>query len=216
MKNDIILCVLLILLVVSLVSSFQPSGGKLIGANISLQSSGKLFAAQPSKNNIFSFFTSQKSSPAQPQKPKFPTLTVPPNYNVALGCLAIAGVCAVTKNYGAAVPLGFIGSFLYVQTGKIRFLFDDEAIEVVVSKKAESGEEKLSQTRENFAVGGRNRWKYNTITDWFFIPSKEFPVLVYFNENQTSPKGQIHFFPVLMNGKTLYETMVERIGVKRP
>jgi hypothetical protein len=64
-------------------------------------------------------------------------------------------------------------------------------------------------------VGGRNRWKYDTVTNWFFIPSKDFPILVYFNENQTSPKGQLHLFPVIADGKKLYETMLERFPKKK-
>ena len=31
-------------------------------------------------------------------------------------------------------------------------------------------------------------------------------------ETQTKPEGQIHFFPVIFNGKEVYETMVERCG----
>ena len=31
-------------------------------------------------------------------------------------------------------------------------------------------------------------------------------------ENQTQPEGQIHFFPILFNGKQLYDVMVERCG----
>ena len=35
---------------------------------------------------------------------------------------------------------------------------------------------------------------------------------VYFKETQTKPDGQIHFFPVLFNGKQLYDVMAERCG----
>ena len=40
----------------------------------------------------------------------------------------------------------------------------------------------------------------------------EFPVLVYFKEKQTKDEGQIHFFPVLFNGKELYNVMKEKCG----
>ncbi|GFH33406.1 uncharacterized protein HaLaN_32774 [Haematococcus lacustris] len=39
-----------------------------------------------------------------------------------------------------------------------------------------------------------------------------FPVLVYFKETQTKPEGQIHFFPIIFNGRQLYDVMVERCG----
>ena len=31
-------------------------------------------------------------------------------------------------------------------------------------------------------------------------------------ETQSKPEGQVHFFPILFNGKKMYETMVERCG----
>jgi hypothetical protein len=39
-----------------------------------------------------------------------------------------------------------------------------------------------------------------------------FPVLVYFKETQTRPEGQIHFFPLIFNGKQVYDVMVQRCG----
>mmetsp|Transcript_24121 Transcript_24121/g.40261 ORF Transcript_24121/g.40261 Transcript_24121/m.40261 type:complete len:115 (+) Transcript_24121:333-677(+) len=100
-----------------------------------------------------------------------------------------------------------IGAFLGSQTTKIRFVFDDEAFEVKVQK---GDAEDLEDSRDNFAVGGKNRWKYDTFTHWQFYPSEEFPILVYFKETQTSPEGQIHFFPVLADGKMLRDTMVAK------
>jgi hypothetical protein len=64
---------------------------------------------------------------------------------------------------------------------------------------------------ENAFVGGDNKWKFNTFVNWeFWWPN--FPVLVYFKETQTKPEGQIHFFPIIFDGKVLYETMLERCG----
>jgi hypothetical protein len=34
-------------------------------------------------------------------------------------------------------------------------------------------------------VGGENRWKYDTFVNWDFLPSEDFPILVYFRETQT-------------------------------
>ena len=31
-------------------------------------------------------------------------------------------------------------------------------------------------------------------------------------ETQTKPEGQIHFFPIIFDGKQLYDVMVERCG----
>jgi hypothetical protein len=48
------------------------------------------------------------------------------------------------------------------------------------------------------------------------IPSKDFPILMYFKENQTSPEGQVHFFPMICNGKVMYETLMEKVGSISP
>lgn len=55
-------------------------------------------------------------------------------------------------------------------------------------------------------VGGRNRWAYDTFTNWEFYPSKDLPILVYFKETQTKPEGQIHFFPVIGDPAKLYDS----------
>lgn len=143
-------------------------------------------------------------------------LTIPKNYNVAIGSFATASALLLAAhNIIAAVPFGLLGLLLIIQTGKVRFVFDKEAMEVFVAKKDDKGDE-VNASRENFVVGGKNRWKYSTFTEWFFIPSKSFPILMYFKENQTSPEGQVHLFPVIMDGKILYNTLMEKVGPLTP
>ncbi len=131
-------------------------------------------------------------------------------------------------NPGAGVPLALIGAFLASRTQKVRFVFDDEAMEVMTV----GADGELALSGENFAVrlcarlsplprccyltkalfslsssvlfcsdtchppphiliqvGGRNRWAYDTFTNWEFYPSPQLPILVYFKETQTSPEG---------------------------
>jgi len=133
-------------------------------------------------------------------------IVVNPDFKVAGGFFS-AGLALAAADNGAGFPLMLIGAFLGSQTTKIRFVFDDEAFEVKVQK---GDAEDLEDSRDNFAVGGKNRWKYDTFTHWQFYPSEEFPILVYFKETQTSPEGQIHFFPVLADGKMLRDTMVAK------
>lgn len=140
------------------------------------------------------------------------SLTIPKNYNVAIGSFATSAAFIFgAHNLIAGIPFGLLGLLLIIQTGKVRFVFDGEAMEVFVAKKGEKGEE-INASRENFVVGGKNRWKYNTFTDWFFIPSKNFPILMYFKENQTSAEGQVHLFPVIMDGRVLYDQLMEKVG----
>lgn len=54
---------------------------------------------------------------------------------------------------------------------------------------------KPQQTRREEAGASCSRHKLNAL-----------------QETQTKPEGQIHFFPVIFNGKQLYDVMAERCG----
>ena len=87
-------------------------------------------------------------------------------------------------------------------------------------------EEDLRDSLENWAVGGENRWPYDSFTNWTFFPSRmadsedaplPFPILVYFKETHTPEEkwnegpgqldkvggGQIHFFPCVVDSDEL-------------
>ncbi|KAK9799803.1 hypothetical protein WJX73_000557 [Symbiochloris irregularis] len=150
---------------------------------------------------LFDFFK-RKSAPLAAPVVR-PTVIPEPSYNLSLGFAGIATLLALDgKLIGAALP-GILAAFLAFQTSRVRFLFTDDALEV----RAGSSED----PQENAFVGGESRWTYGTFTNWEFWWPK-FPILVYFKENQTKPEGQIHFFPVLFNGKQVYDVMVERCG----
>ncbi|KAJ8540922.1 hypothetical protein K7X08_001738 [Anisodus acutangulus] len=132
------------------------------------------------------------------------TVVPDPDYRIPIVILGLSGGLFYAENLPAAVPIGLLGLLLLFQTTRVRFVFDDEALEVKVG-------EQLEESGENVFVGGKNRWKYSTFVNWeLWWPS--FPILVYFKEKQTKPEGQIHFFPVIFNGKQLYGAMVERCG----
>eukprot|EP00899_Mesostigma_viride_P006940 jgi/Mesvir1/16247/Mv08498-RA.1 len=122
-------------------------------------------------------------------KANYETVIPGPDLRIPVVLIGIAAALASNDNILGALPVGLLGGFLAFQAGRVKFVFDKEALEVVI------GEEKLES--ENAFVGGRNRWKYSTFTNWeFWWPA--FPVLVYFKETQTKPEGQIHFFPIIM------------------
>ncbi|CAL1414580.1 unnamed protein product [Linum trigynum] len=132
------------------------------------------------------------------------TVIPDPDYRIPIVLLGVAGGLAYTDNFVPAVPVGLLGLLLLFQTTRVRFVFDGQALEVKVG-------EQLEESGENVFVGGKNRWKYSTFVNWeLWWPN--FPILVYFKETQTKPEGQIHFFPVIFNGKQLYDVMVERAG----
>lgn len=132
------------------------------------------------------------------------TVVPDPDYRIPIVLLGAAGGLAYTNNLLPAAPVGLLGLLLLFQTTRVRFVFDDEALEVKVG-------DELNESGENVFVGGKNRWKYSTFVNWeLWWPN--FPILVYFKETQTKPEGQVHFFPVIFNGKQLYDVMVERAG----
>ncbi|CAL5198621.1 unnamed protein product [Lathyrus oleraceus] len=132
------------------------------------------------------------------------TVIPEPDYRIPIVLLGFAGGLVYTDNLVPGVPVGLLGLLLLFQTTRVRFVFDDEALEVKIG-------DQLDESGENAFVGGKNRWKYSTFVNWeFWWPN--FPILVYFKETQTKPEGQIHFFPIIFNGKQLYDVMVERAG----
>lgn len=137
-------------------------------------------------------------------KVKKDTVIPDQDYRIPIVLLGLAGGLGYTNNLLAAAPVGLLGLLLLFQTTRVRFVFDEEALEVKVGNE-------LEESGENVFVGGKNRWKYSTFVNWeLWWPN--FPVLVYFKETQTKPEGQVHFFPVIFNGKQLYDVMVERAG----
>lgn len=135
---------------------------------------------------------------------KLESTVIPPDFRIPAVLLGAAGLLLAADNKLAAAPLGLLGALLAFQATRVRFLLDTDSLEVVIGDKAE-------KSGENVFVGGENRWRYDTFTNWeFWWP--QFPVLVYFKETQTKPEGQVHFFPVIANGKMLYDKMVERCG----
>lgn len=139
------------------------------------------------------------------------TVVIDSNYNVAMGFSGLGVLSVATGNLLLGLPSAALGALLFKQTGRVRFVFDAEALEV----KINNGSEELTNSGENFAVGGKNRWNFKTFTRWGMVPSKELPVFMYFYETQTDKtKEQFHLFPVIMDGKQLYQTMIEKVGIK--
>ena len=135
------------------------------------------------------------------------------SYNLAAGCAVIGTVCGVLENFkgptgklfgGGAIAFTVFAAFIAFQTTTLRFQFDDTNFSLVKADGSSNG--------KNIVVGGENSWKYNTFVNYDFLPSEEFPILVYFKETQTPVEnreeiplvvdqgvGQVHFFPAIAN-----------------
>ena len=140
-------------------------------------------------------------------------LLVDSSYNLALGSLLVGFAFGALENYkgptaklfgGAALLFTAFAAFVAFQTTTLRFQFDDTSFSLV---KLDG-----NKVEENIVVGGANSWKYDTFVNYDFLPSKSFPILVYFKETQTPVEsrvdapiivdnalGQPHFFPAIAN-----------------
>ena len=126
---------------------------------------------------------------------------------------AAAAFAAAAAPFGlglpAAPPLGALSAFLGSRAEAVSFVFDSEALEILDA----------NGPRENFAVGGRNRWRYSDIAELAFYPSSELPLLVYFAERSGSGSGasdsQGHLFPVLCDPESLVRLFEERVGASK-
>jgi hypothetical protein len=152
-----------------------------------------------------------------------PVTILDPSYNLAAGSLVIGTICGGLEDLkgqdgnklptaklfgGGALLLTIFGLFIGYQTTTLRFTSDATSFALV---KADG-----STTGENVVVGGENKWKYSTFTNYDFLPSESFPILVYFRETQTpvaaretvplvidEAEGQVHFFPAISNVEQL-------------
>mmetsp|Transcript_27489 Transcript_27489/g.41603 ORF Transcript_27489/g.41603 Transcript_27489/m.41603 type:complete len:208 (-) Transcript_27489:37-660(-) len=148
---------------------------------------------------------------------------VDPSYNLAVGAFGVGlaggffedlrdskGEKLLTaKPFGAlAVIFTAFSLFLAFQTTTLRFGFDDSSFSLVRSDGTSLG--------ENVVVGGENKWDYKSFKNYDFLPSADFPILVYFREDQTPVEnredvpisvdeleGQVHFFPAISNVQEL-------------
>lgn len=155
---------------------------------------------------------------------------VDPSYNLAIGAFGIGLAAGFLEDLrdgqgeklltakpfgGLAVIFCLFSLFLAFQTTTLRFAFDEDSFSLVSANGA-----RLEQ--ENVVVGGENKWKYSSFSNYDFLPSKDFPVLVYFREDQTPAEnreevplvvdtleGQVHFFPAISNSKQLEDGFVK-------
>eukprot|EP01041_Mallomonas_annulata_P001262 gene1262-2439_t len=152
---------------------------------------------------------------ASNRKAVVPKEIVAKDYKVAIGIMGAGlGVASLLDAPIYGVPLFVFGSFLLFQVQRVNFVFDQDAVEIMVNKNKNEAEAQLEKSADNLFVGGRNRWKYSTFTKWGFVPSKAVPILFYFFETQTKPEGQFHLFPLVVNANKLEEVMVKTVGRK--
>lgn len=190
------------------------------------------------------------STPSEPvrkvtkaQLAKQKDVMIDPDYYLALGtallCPLIIWYHPSYDPNGGISLIGLSGglfhllfaALLWVQTRRVRCVFEKDGFEFYNIKGPGLDLEKgawLQKKPDNYVAGTRNRWKYDSITNYGFFPSEEFPVICYFKETETPEwkwnrwfaafdsygRGQPHFFPGICSVKQFKEQMEAR-GVKR-
>lgn len=147
-----------------------------------------------------------------------------PSY-YADGSLSLVGVS------GALFHVLF-ATLLLIQTRRVRAVFEKDAFEFYNIKGPQLDFDKgakLARKPDNYVSGTVNRWKYDSIVNYGFFPSLDYPLIVYFKETETPPSqwnkwfaaldffndlGQPHFFPGICNARQ-FKNEMERRGVKR-
>lgn len=140
------------------------------------------------------------------------------------GGLSLIGIA------GGLFHILFAG-LLWIQTMRVRCVFEKDAFEFYNIKGPKLDLDKgawLQEKPANYVSGTQNRWKYDSIINYGFFPSEEFPVICYFKETDTPEeqwdkwfaafdsygRGQPHFFPGICNVHQFKREMEKR-GVKR-
>lgn len=131
--------------------------------------------------------------------------------------------------FGAGFHIVF-GALLWVQTVRVRCVFEKDGLEFynVKGHRCDLNKgAKLMKKPSNYVAGTDNKWDYDSITNYGFFPSLEYPVICYFKETQTPEekwnrwfaafdsygRGQPHFFPGICDAVQFKEEMEKR-GVK--
>jgi hypothetical protein len=132
--------------------------------------------------------------------------------------------------FGAGFHIVF-AALLWVQTARVRLVFEKDSLEFYNVKgprlDLNNGAE-LVKKPNNYVSGTPNRWKYDSIINYGFFPSLEFPVICYLKETETPEtqwnkwfaafdsygRGQPHFFPGICDARQIKEEFEKR-GIKR-
>lgn len=89
---------------------------------------------------------------------------MPADYKLSFGLTAV-GLLVIVAPTVLGGFFALLGFFLVFQTLRIRFVFDSDAFEVKTKPLDNLFSAELTETGENFAVGGENRWSYSSFVN---------------------------------------------------
>lgn len=136
------------------------------------------------------------------------------SYTIAFSCAALTGLSLTLKAQPTQKAIitsvfAFLTFYISSKTDSVRFKFDEEAFSLVQKDGSSIGRNPLFP---NQGENGDYRWRYKNIVNYGFLPSSEFPIVLYFKEVEIpepvrieppfyidSIPGQVHLFPVIGN-----------------
>jgi len=186
------------------------------------------------------FFDGLFGEKEEEKAPALPDVVIKEDYTLSavFGALGVL-LCAVLPYAGLGIGglCVLLAILFFVQTGRVRFVFDRDCFELRTLGQGAD----LEQPGENIVVGGKNRWAYSSFVNYEFFPKGLVekglpPILVYFKETQT-PKGEwdvgpgaaansedalaqgavpgmVHFFPAICDAQQI-KAEFERRGCKK-
>ncbi len=114
----------------------------------------------------------------------YDTILLSPTYKTAY---ELDGSPSLIGIFGGGFHVLF-SALLWVQTRRVRCVFEKDGFEFYNIKGPKLDLEKgawLQEKPSNYVSGTRNRWTYDSIINYGFFPSLEFPVICYFKETET-------------------------------
>jgi Protein of unknown function (DUF3119) len=156
----------------------------------------------------------------------------PPCFVLLAIAYAVDGSPSLIGIMGGGFHILF-AALLWIQTLRVRCVFEKDGFEFYNIKGPHLDLDNgawLQRKPDNYVAGTINRWKYDSIVNYGFFPSEEFPVICYFKETQTPEwkwnrwfaafdsygRGQPHFFPGICNVQQFKEQMELRGAKRKP
>ena len=136
---------------------------------------------------------------------------IPGDYRIGgvlLGVAAFLGpVCHLWTQFGVHGVL----AFLAFQASRVRFRFSDTDLDVVFIEPADDSTALDVDTNRAGTTSSRAAARTSGASRVRPTGSFGSPASRSYYKDQTRPEGQPHFFPIIMDGKKLYETMLAKM-----
>jgi hypothetical protein len=181
-------------------ATFSSPSSSMVTSSSSKSRSRSISSSSSLKGFLVDLFSPKKESTGLSKEPEktFDPVVIDPDYRVAILFLAIGFLLDLIPYLQLSLGpiITALGVLFWIQTGRIRFVFDETAFELKTTtgnnNNNNNDPNQLNSSGENVVVGGANRWETKSIINYDFYPENwidstipGFPILVYFKETQT-------------------------------